>query len=244
MKIGIIITSLASYACIIVVQGVTFLATLPFYLFPNSWAYDNKLRWRIFYIYNYLLIRAFFIPVRYVGNKNCYAELCVMVANHQSIIDMSFFNMLSNGEPCAGPFKKEVASSLMNRVIFINIAWYIDRSQPRVALRELLQHADAIKDQKIHIGYFPEGTRYYDGEIHEFFSGFAVLAKKLNRPVVPVRIFGAHELLRPGSWLIYRRPVTVCAGQPMRIKEDESVEEFKDRVHAWFVAQKIEDWAS
>jgi len=40
---------------------------------------------------------------------------------------------------------------------------------------------------------FPEGTRTADGRLGEFKSGFGLIAKRANVPVVPVAIVGAYE---------------------------------------------------
>lgn len=52
---------------------------------------------------------------------------------------------------------------------------------------------------------FPEGARTFDGELGEFKSGFALIAKKARVPIVPVAIVGGFEcwprtrlLPRPG----------------------------------------------
>lgn len=40
---------------------------------------------------------------------------------------------------------------------------------------------------------FPEGARTFDGELGEFKSGFALIAKKAGVPIVPVAIVGGFE---------------------------------------------------
>ena len=46
---------------------------------------------------------------------------------------------------------------------------------------------------------FPEGARTHDGETVPFKKTFAILAKELGVPIVPVCIKGAYEALPRGS---------------------------------------------
>ena len=62
-----------------------------------------------------------------------------------------------------------------------------------------LQHGKVL-----HI--YPEGERGYDGELHDFKKGAAILATELNIPIVPVAIDGLHKVwgrrsmrIRPGK---------------------------------------------
>lgn len=47
---------------------------------------------------------------------------------------------------------------------------------------------------------FPEGSRTLDGQLGEFKSGFALLAKRAGVPVMPVAIVGAHECWPRWRW--------------------------------------------
>ncbi len=49
---------------------------------------------------------------------------------------------------------------------------------------------------------FPEGTRTFSGEMGDFKKTFAILAKELNVPIVPVRITGAYRMLKRGTRFI------------------------------------------
>jgi long-chain acyl-CoA synthetase len=46
---------------------------------------------------------------------------------------------------------------------------------------------------------FPEGTRSTDGQLGEFKKTFAILARELNVPVIPVAIVGAHHVFPVGA---------------------------------------------
>ena len=86
---------------------------------------------------------------------------------------------------------------------------------------------------------FPEGTRHADDEIHPFLPGAAVLAQRLGRPIIPVYIGGAHDVLAKHGILINARgvEVRVIIGEPMFAKESEDVAGFNARVHEWFLKE-------
>ena len=65
-----------------------------------------------------------------------------------------------------------------------------------------------------------------------------MLAQKLNRPVIPVFIQGAYEVMPPKKWLMDPRAATIVVtiGEPMALKEGESVADFSERVRSWFLS--------
>ncbi len=65
--------------------------------------------------------------------------------------------------------------------------------------------AIGLKHGKI-LNIYPEGERAYDGELHDFKKGAAILAAELGLPIVPVAIDGLHKVwarktmrIRPGK---------------------------------------------
>ncbi len=68
---------------------------------------------------------------------------------------------------------------------------------------------------------FPEGERTRGGEIRRFQPGVAMMAAKLNAPVVPVRLEGADRVLHQ-SWKMARPGrVTIKFGKPLRLAGDD-----------------------
>jgi 1-acyl-sn-glycerol-3-phosphate acyltransferase len=61
------------------------------------------------------------------------------------------------------------------------------------ALYSLKAGADVLR-QGASLIVFPEGTRSFDGQLGEFKIGAALLAKKLGKQIVPVKIEGAYEI--------------------------------------------------
>ncbi len=61
---------------------------------------------------------------------------------------------------------------------------------------------------------FPEGSRTLDGNLQPAEPGLGLVIAKTLAPVVPMRIFGAHEALPPGGGLRLR-PITIVIGKPI-----------------------------
>ncbi|PYJ94558.1 MAG: 1-acyl-sn-glycerol-3-phosphate acyltransferase [Verrucomicrobia bacterium] len=61
---------------------------------------------------------------------------------------------------------------------------------------------------------FPEGSRTLDGNLQPAEPGLGLVIAKTLAPVVPMRIFGAHEALPRGGGLRLR-PITIVIGKPI-----------------------------
>ena len=62
---------------------------------------------------------------------------------------------------------------------------------------------------------FPEGKRCEDGEIHEFQSGFVILASRTHCPIMPVAIDGAYTCWARHSKKITPGVVRIRCGEPI-----------------------------
>ncbi len=63
---------------------------------------------------------------------------------------------------------------------------------------------------------FPEGERCLDGKLQRAQPGLGLVIAKTLAPVVPMRIFGAHEAFPRGGKPRLFHPVTVVVGEPIR----------------------------
>ena len=52
---------------------------------------------------------------------------------------------------------------------------------------------DRLKTRKV-LNIYPEGERAFDGELHEFKKGAAILATELELPILPVAIDGVYKV--------------------------------------------------
>lgn len=93
------------------------------------------------------------------------------------------------------------------------------------AIKEAVQRLR--KDQAVLI--FPQGTRTV-AEGSRVRAGVGFLAAKTNAAVIPARIIGTDVILPRGAKYPRRGTVKVVFGNPMRIEDSESYEDFSARV--------------
>ena len=65
------------------------------------------------------------------------------------------------------------------------------------------------------LNIYPEGHRSFDGNLHDFKLGAAILATELNLPIVPVAIDGAWKALPRDSNRLRLTKVTIRFGKPI-----------------------------
>jgi 1-acyl-sn-glycerol-3-phosphate acyltransferase len=133
----------------------------------------------------------------------------VIIANHQSILDILLINCLR--------FRFKWISKIENIRLpvlgwYLRMAGYITVNRGNEESKaEMLERSDQCLKSGISIMIFPEGTRSFDGEIGFFKRGAFQLAIQNTIPILPVVIDGTTSIL-PKHGLIFR------SGHNVRIK--------------------------
>ncbi|PYL73224.1 MAG: 1-acyl-sn-glycerol-3-phosphate acyltransferase [Verrucomicrobia bacterium] len=83
----------------------------------------------------------------------------------------------------------------------------IDRSALKALIRVLKSGNAAL--------VFPEGARTLDGNLQPAQPGVGLVIAKTLAPVVPMRIFGAHQALPRGGGGLHFVPITIVVGEPI-----------------------------
>ncbi len=85
-------------------------------------------------------------------------------------------------------------------------------------MRAMKVSAIGLKHGKI-LNIYPEGERAFDGELHTFKKGAAILATELDLPIVPVALDGLQNVWARGSWKIRPSKVKITIGKPFYARD-------------------------
>lgn len=135
---------------------------------------------------------------------------CMVAANHVSFMD----------PPMIGVAFDEAIHYLARKSLFSNpiASWVyrrwntipIDQQSPELSsLRTIIK---LLRDGE-KVLMFPEGERSWDGELAPGKTGVGLMIAKSRARVLPVRIFGAEEILPRGASFPRRGNVTIVIGE-------------------------------
>jgi long-chain acyl-CoA synthetase len=85
-------------------------------------------------------------------------------------------------------------------------------------MRAMKAGAIGLKKGKV-LNIYPEGQRAFDGDLHEFKKGAAILASELDLPILPVALDGVHKVWARRSWRIRPAKVKMRFGEPFFAKD-------------------------
>ncbi len=85
-------------------------------------------------------------------------------------------------------------------------------------LRAMKAGAIGLKNGKI-LNIYPEGERAFDGELHPFKKGAAILSTELNYPIIPVALDGLHKVWARDSNKIRFAKVKIRFGKPLYFEQ-------------------------
>ena len=78
--------------------------------------------------------------------------------------------------------------------------------------------AIGLRNGKV-LNIYPEGERAYDGELHDFKKGAAILATELDMPILPVALDGLQNVWARKSWRIRPAKVKIRFGKAFYAKD-------------------------
>lgn len=142
-----------------------------------------------------------YIFVVFFGRKRVYNsggekfnKAGILVANHQSFIDVVYLFSLSPritltannriyNNPIFGPVSRMAG--------FLDVSKGIETMTEKI--RILLQEGNIV-------AVFPEGTRSTDYRIHRFHKGAFKVAEETNAEIIPIAIYGTGDFLKKGEF--------------------------------------------
>lgn len=202
---------------------------------PMKYRLQSKFISVLIYFFYWASLKCTLLPITYEGLENIPDEPVIFAANHQSSLDIPLVGKLAGYTPQVWLATTYLLQSPLLRLWVPRMAIMVDTSSPLQAMRSLVETIRVVEGKQCHVIIFPEGQRFDDGHVHEFFGGFVILAKKLNRPIVPVCIIGAHKVYPRDTFWANWGPIRVVVGPAMEYRIDDTDETYKQRVYQWFV---------
>lgn len=93
-------------------------------------------------------------------------------------------------------FKIPIGGRFMRRGLYLSLP----RGNTREEFKFIMKAIEYIKDDKVSIGIFPEGTRSKDGNLQEFKPGAFKIAEKAKCPVIVCSMKGTFEIHKNWPW--------------------------------------------
>ena len=186
-----------------------------------AYRYVSRLLKGFFRIYNCLKIK---------GQHNIPSEgACIVAPNHQSFADGP---LVLAGLPWKGlseyffyATEEHVKSNYRKRMAAKSNVIVMERANLK---NSILKLAKVLREGH-RIVIFPEGARSHDGGTVPFKKTFAILAKELNVPIIPVCIKGAFEALPRGSSFMRPKHIEVAYLPAIKPSSEETYEELTQK---------------
>ncbi len=126
----------------------------------------------------------------------------IIIPNHQSLLDIVFFNMLRHRLRWVSKieiFRVPLVGWEMKMVKYIELI----RGNKASVVKMMEKCVESLQDG-ISVVIFPEGTRSLTGAIGKFKTGAFQLAVKTDKPLLPVLIDGTGEIMPKKGGVIFR----------------------------------------
>jgi 1-acyl-sn-glycerol-3-phosphate acyltransferase len=209
------LTSLARQIAMPLWHGSLHLIVLALWLLPPFWNGKHYFPWakRIWAPGLFWIGGA---RPRFVGRDGVdWSQPHVIVANHQGNADIPLLFALVPG-PLMFVAKRSVGRiPLLGWMLRLAGFPLVDRYNPAKGRQSLDDVADRIRNEKLNVAIFSEGTRSPEGTMLPFKKGAFLLAIKAQVPILPVAIEGSGTVMARRSWRIYPGPLVATVGEPI-----------------------------
>ena len=124
----------------------------------------------------------------------------VFIANHQNSYDLiTVCSSAQRGVVTVGK-KSLVLIPVFGWLYWLSGNILIDRNNSGRAKDTLLQTAEKIKQRRLSVFFFPEGTRSYGRGLLPFKTGAFRIAAATNEPIVTVSTSNLHDKVKLNRW--------------------------------------------
>lgn len=152
----------------------------------------------------------------------------ILAANHTSMIDVFFILAALRREAIAMAMAELWKSPFTRWLVEVLGQIPVVRGDSESGKQAMESAAQALHDGAL-VGIFPEQKCVKPGETAPYRPGVAVLSKRTNVPIIPVRLINANKGLPLGQRLpSFGHAVHVIFGEPIQPDDFESVTELLD----------------
>jgi len=158
------------------------------------------------YDVNWVIARSFYalagnvldIRVEVEGEEHLSTKPAILLSNHQSMLDILFVGRMMP-QRTSIMAKKSLQFTPLGPFMIMSGAVFIDRGNNARAVRSLEAAGELMRDRKISLWMYPEGTRHLSEEpdLLPFKKGAFHLAVQSGIPVIPI--------VTENYWKIYRQ---------------------------------------
>ena len=143
---------------------------------------------------------------------------CILAMNHESYLDPPLAGIC-----CRRPIYYLARKTLLEWPLLgpifpkVNV---IPVDQERADMSALKTIIKLVRNGECTI-VFPEGARTLDGRLQPAQPGIGLVIAKTRAPIVPMRIFGAHEAMPRGGGGFRIHPIRIVVGDPFTFTDSE-----------------------
>ncbi len=160
----------------------------------------------------------------------------LIVTNHTSFLDPPLVGIAFK-KPIHYLARKTLLSNAVATYIYLRCN-VVPVDQERADVTSLKTILRLLKGGE-RVLIFPEGSRSFDGELGPGEPGVGLLVAKSAVPVLPMRIFGAHEALPRGAKGPRRSRIRVVVGKPIQFTAEELANPARDKDHYRKISERI-----
>jgi 1-acyl-sn-glycerol-3-phosphate acyltransferase len=159
-----------------------------------------------------------FHDLRLHGTENLPEGGCLIACNHDSFFDPPAISCRLTCRPAFLARKSLFKPPAFDRLLPQLQAIPVDQENPdMVGLKRIIAEAKS----GVPVILFPEGSRSFDGHLQPPMPGIGLVLSKSGVPVVPARIFGAHNAWPRGGRPLPFHPIRVVFGHPFQPQSDQ-----------------------
>ena len=154
----------------------------------------------------------------------------LLAANHTSMIDVLFLLAALRRAAIAMAMAELWKSPLTRWLVEVLGQIPVVRGDPESGKQAMESAAHALEDGAL-VGIFPEQKCVRPGETAPYRPGVAVLSKRTDVPIIPVRLLNANKVLPlDRKFPVFGHTVYVIFGEPIHPVDFASVSELLDEV--------------